>query len=98
MSCIVKACYAGCNGQASVPEPPAKTLMRTVGRRQNRMFLKRSQDLDWTDIFNNNVIFIGQAGVQPKLSRIVQEGDFLEKVGGVVNVRPRPGEQAFYPV
>jgi hypothetical protein len=73
-------------------------LMRTVGRRQNRMFLKRSQDLDWTDIFNNNVIFIGQAAVQPRLSQILEGGDFVEMVGGIVNVHPKPGEQPFYPV
>ena len=73
-------------------------LMRTVGRRQIRMSLKRSQEMDWTDIFNNNVIFIGQAGVQPRLSQIFEAGDFIEKVSGVVNLHPKPGEQAFYPV
>ncbi len=73
-------------------------LMRSVGRRQNRMFLKRSQDVDWTDIFNNNVIFLGDAANQPRLKRIFDGGDFIETVDGVVNVHPKLGEQPFYPV
>lgn len=73
-------------------------LMRTVGLHQNRMFLKRSQDLDWTDIFNNNVIFIGQAAVQPRLRKIMAAGDFVEDVGGIRNLHPKPGEQVFYAV
>jgi hypothetical protein len=73
-------------------------VMRTVGRHQNRIVLKNSQNVDWSDIFNNNVIFIGQASNQPRLRRIFEGGDFVETVGAVVNVHPKPGEQRLYPV
>jgi hypothetical protein len=72
-------------------------LMRTVARRQDRMVLKPAQDLDWNDIFNNNLILLGRAANQPRLGKFLG-GDFVEQVGGIRNVKPRPGEREFYPV
>ncbi len=74
-------------------------LMRTVGRRQNQISLKRSDDLDWTDIFNDNVIFVGGvAGSSPRLRKILESGDFVENALQITNLRPKPGEQGVYRV
>lgn len=74
-------------------------LMRTIGRRQNEISLKRSDDLDWTDIFNDNVIFLGGiAAAVPRLERILESGDFVEDALGVTNVRPKAGELGRYSV
>lgn len=74
-------------------------LMRTVGRQQNHISLKRSDDLDWTDIFNDNVIFVGGlASASPRLNRVLQSGDFVEDAFGITNLRPKPGEPKTYRV
>jgi hypothetical protein len=73
-------------------------LTQTVGSRQRRISLKGSKDLDWNDISNNNIIFIGQADIHPRLRRVLEAGDFVEEVQGIRNLHPRPGEQALYPV
>lgn len=74
-------------------------LMRTVGRRQNQISLKSSNDLDWTDVFNDNIVFVGGlAGADPRLRKLQDAGDFVETAEGITNLHPKPGEQAFYPV
>ena len=74
-------------------------LMRTVGKRQAQISLKRSDDLDWTDIFNDNVIFVGGlAAAVPRLERVLESGDFVEDALAISNVRPKAGEPRNYPV
>lgn len=73
-------------------------LMRTVGLRQNQMLLKSSQDLDWTDVFNDNIVFVGgMASADRRLRRLLEAGDFREDALGITNLRPKAGERAFYP-
>jgi hypothetical protein len=73
-------------------------LTQTVGPRQRRISLKGSKDLDWNDISNNNIIFIGQADMHPGLRRVLEAGDFVEEIDGIRNLHPKPGEQTLYPV
>lgn len=73
-------------------------LTQTVGPRQRRISLKGSKDLDWNDISNNNIIFIGQADMHPGLRRVLEAGDFVEEIDGIRNLHPKPGEQMLYPV
>jgi hypothetical protein len=74
-------------------------LMRTVGRRQNQIWMKRADDLDWTDIFNDNVIFVGGVtAAAPRLRRVLESGDFVEDALQITNLHPKPGEQKVYRV
>jgi len=74
-------------------------LTRALGRRQNQISIKRSDDLDWTDIFNDNVIFVGGlASAAPRLKKLWEAGDFTEDATGVTNLRPKPGELKNYRV
>ena len=73
-------------------------LTQTIGPRQPRISLKRSKDLGWDDISNNNLIFVGNADIHPGLRRVLEAGDFIEEVPAIRNKHPRPGELALYPV
>ena len=73
-------------------------LSQALGSHQRRILLKGSRDLDWNDISNNNIIFVGQADIQRELRRVLEAGDFVEEVAGIRNLHPRPGERAVYPV
>jgi hypothetical protein len=74
-------------------------LMRTVGQRQNQIALKTADDLDWTDIFNDNVIFVGGlANATPRLKKVLESGDFVEDALQITNLRPKVGEQQSYRV
>ncbi len=71
-------------------------LTQLLGPRQPRIALKGSKDLDWNDISNNNVIFIGHGDVHPRLRKLLEDGDFEERIVGIRNRRPRQGELAVY--
>jgi hypothetical protein len=74
-------------------------LMRNVGPRLRQISLKNAKDLDWTDVFSDNVIFVGGiANADARLRRLLEAADFSEDATGVTNLHPKPGEQPFYPV
>jgi hypothetical protein len=74
-------------------------LMRNVGPRLHQISLKNAKDLDWTDVFSDNVIFVGGiANADARLRRLLEAADFSEDATGVTNLHPKPGEQQFYPV
>jgi hypothetical protein len=74
-------------------------LTRTLDRRQSQISLKASKDLAWTDVFNDNIIFVGgMSSADPRLRRVQEAGDFVEHVEGIANLHPKSGELAFYPV
>ena len=74
-------------------------LTRALACRQNQISMKRSDDLDWTDMFNDNIIFVGGvAAGAPRLKRILDAGDFTEDALGITNLRPKPGELKIYRV
>ncbi len=74
-------------------------LTRTVGERQRQILLKSSDDLDWTDVYNDNIVFVGgMASADRRLSRLLEAGDFRENAVRIVNLHPKAGEQADYPI
>jgi len=74
-------------------------LTRTLGRRQNQISVKESRDLAWSDVFNNNIVFVGgMASADPRLRRVQEAGDFVEGAGGIVNLFPKAGEQRRYSI
>ena len=71
-------------------------LTQLIGYRQRRIALKRSQDLGWDDIWNNNLVFIGKANIHPAIRSVLNRGDFVEDISVIHNLRPKAGEQPQY--
>ncbi len=71
-------------------------LARLLGVRKSQLRLKRSNVLDWEDIKNNHVIFLGNQKSQPHLRDILAERDFRVEGNGIRNLRPQPGDAPYY--
>lgn len=71
-------------------------LARLLGARKPELRLKRSNVLDWEDIKNNHVVFLGNQKSQPHLRDILAERDFRVEGNGIRNLRPRAGDAPFY--
>jgi hypothetical protein len=60
--------------------------------------LKHSDSLDWQDIWNSNVVFIGKPDLNPIIRSFLADKDFRadDDLGVIHNAQPRPGEAAEY--
>lgn len=67
-------------------------LARLLGSRQPAMVAKRSSDVHWEDLRNNNVIILGKPAADPDVARLLPKDHFLEVGGNIRNLRPMPGE------
>jgi len=70
-------------------------LGRLLGNRPD-IGLKHSSSLDWQDIWNSHLIFIGKPNLNPTVSSLLEGKDFSIDEVGVHNLRPREGEPASY--
>jgi len=63
--------------------------------------LKDSRTLDWEDLWNSHVIFVGKAADNAAIHKILLDADldFVDAESGSIvrNLRPAPGELAEYP-
>ncbi|HWO13131.1 MAG TPA: hypothetical protein VNN80_26705 [Polyangiaceae bacterium] len=60
--------------------------------------MKHSSSLDWHDVWNSNVVFIGKPHINPMVRSLLAGREFWTDELGVVHIaRPRPGEAAQYP-
>jgi hypothetical protein len=67
-------------------------LARLLGNRKPDMWAKRSADVNWEDLRNNNVIVLGKPQADPDIARLLPKEHFVEAGGTIRNVQPRPGE------
>jgi hypothetical protein len=59
--------------------------------------LKHSMSVDWQDLWNNNVVFVGKTRGNPIVSSLLAERDFSVDDEGVIrNPNPRTGESTEY--
>lgn len=70
-------------------------LGRLLGNRPD-IGLKHSSSLDWQDIWNSHLIFIGKPNLNPTVSSLLEGKDFGIDDSGVHNFRPREGERKHY--
>jgi hypothetical protein len=70
-------------------------LGRLLGR---DVGLKHSHALDWSDIWNSNIIFIGKPRLNPTIRHSLEGKDFADTEHGnaIRNLHPLPGEPAEY--
>jgi hypothetical protein len=56
--------------------------------------LKHSSSLDWQDIWNSNIVFIGKPNLNPTIRYALSGKDFVETEDGshIRNLHPLPGE------
>lgn len=72
-------------------------LGRLLARSRRDVVLKHSPALDWQDVWNNNLVFIGKDNINPIITALLGGKDFRTNEHGVIhNARPRPGELAEY--
>lgn len=65
-----------------------------AARNPNLQFLN-SFNLNWNQISDNQVVFIGPAKFNLQLRDLPVDQDFVVRGPGIENLRPRPGEPAF---
>ncbi|HVZ31868.1 MAG TPA: hypothetical protein VG963_05550, partial [Polyangiaceae bacterium] len=71
-------------------------LGRLLGSRRIDVGMKHSVSLDWQDVWNSNVVFIGKPDLNPIIRSFLAGRDFIDELGTIRNVRPQPGEVAEY--
>jgi hypothetical protein len=72
-------------------------LGRLVAGSRLQVGMKHSGSLDWQDLWNCNVVFIGKAQLNPIIASFLEGKDFeADDLGVIHNTRPEPGEAATY--
>jgi hypothetical protein len=72
-------------------------LGRLLAGSRRDVVLKHSVFLDWQDIWNNNLVFIGKDNINPIIAALFEGKDFRTNARGVIeNARPLAGELAEY--
>lgn len=74
----------------------AFSLGRLLAGRRYPTALKHSHALDWQDIWNSNVVFIGKAETSPVVASLLRDLPFFDRNGTIFNVQPEAGEAAEY--
>jgi hypothetical protein len=72
-------------------------LGRLLASSRRDVGLKHSSSLDWHDIWNSNVVFIGKPNTCPIIHSFLEGKDFRgDEQGFIYNARPKEGEAAEY--
>lgn len=59
--------------------------------------MKHSASLDWQDVWNSNVVFIGKPNLNPIIRSLLADKDFsIDELGVIHNARPLAGEAREY--
>ncbi len=72
-------------------------LGRLLASSRVEVGIKHSVSLDWQDVWNSNVIFIGKPSLSPIVRALLEHQDIYTDEGGVIhNVHPLEGEAGSY--
>jgi hypothetical protein len=72
-------------------------LGRLLAQSRRDVVLKHSAMLDWQDVWNNNLVFIGKDNINPIVAALLEGKDFrTNERGRIENARPLAGELAEY--
>jgi len=72
----------------------AFSLGQLLARRGRQIGLKHAHELDWQDVWNSNVIFLGKADVNPLVSSLLRDLPFVDVDGTISNRHPVGDEPA----
>lgn len=72
----------------------AFALGQALAGRKRQIGLKHAHELDWQDIWNSNVVFIGKADVNPLIQSLLRDLPFVDGDGTISNRHPQEGEPA----
>jgi hypothetical protein len=70
---------------------------RLLAGRKHEIGLKHSHRLDWHDIWNSNIVFLGKADVNPIVSSLLRDLPFFDHGTRIDNVYPAEGEPKDFP-
>lgn len=70
----------------------AFALGQLLAGRNRQIGLKHAHELDWQDIWNSNVVFLGKADVNPLVMSLLRDLPFVDGDGTISNRHPRNGE------
>jgi hypothetical protein len=70
----------------------AFALGQLLAGRRRQISLKHAHELDWQDIWNSNVVFLGKADVNPLIASLMRELPFVDVDGTISNIEPQNGE------
>lgn len=72
-------------------------LGRVLGARGSDVGLKHATALDWHDLWNSSVVFLGQGASNPIMRQLLQNRAFISDESGVIhNRQPKPDEAPAY--
>ena len=72
-------------------------LARLLSVRKSDLRLKRSTVLDWEDMKNNHLLFLGNQKSQPQLRDVLAERDFRIEPEGIRTLHANAGDPPFFP-
>jgi len=72
-------------------------LARHLGTRRQDLGLTRSNTLSWEQVATHNMIFVGPPKFNLQVAQMPIKPEFVMEPNGIRNLRPAPGEAAFYP-
>lgn len=70
---------------------------RLLAGRKHEVGLKHSHRLDWHDIWNGNIVFVGKASVSPIVASLLAELPFFDHGTRIANRHPAEGEAHDFP-
>lgn len=71
-------------------------LARLLGTRKSNIALKRSVDVTWNDIRDNNMIFLGKPSTNPQIRHFLAKSEFLDEGSRIRVLHPNSGEPSEY--
>jgi hypothetical protein len=74
----------------------ALEIARLVSAAGGSFVVRRSSALNWDELVNANIVFLGPPKYTPRINEIPVPMDFIMEGRQIRNLRPRPGEPAFF--
>ena len=74
----------------------AFALGQLLAGRKHEIGLKHSHALDWQDIWNSNVVFLGKADLTPLIASLLRDLPFVDRDGTISRAHPIEGEPTHF--
>jgi hypothetical protein len=76
--------------------PAATVLTRLLSAKKSNITARRSGDVSWNDIRNNNLIFFGKPATDAQIRHFLPQTEFVDEKTRIRVLHPRTGERAEY--
>jgi hypothetical protein len=76
--------------------PAATVLTRLLSAKKTNITARRSGDVSWNDIRNNNLILLGKPATDPQIRHFLPQTEFVDDKTRIRVLHPKTGERAEY--